>query len=272
MSARKPVLILVGDSRLTGFETFAYKDFRFRYVIERGAVVKDLEEKTIAIVREYRGKDRSVIVKIACGINEFTQFEQHENGKILRINNSVSNSNVFDKLKSFKEKIKSELPEAVVGFVTVPTLSFRKYCEHRAKKSRDDSQRKKYKSGRQSGRHSETKTVSSEDLQVDQEKLDKELASLNTRLKFENSRRQSGVQKGCYTVSWHNTVSKASIRKNRSGSRTVIRNSFTELYDGLHPTSTLKRKWHKQLIKCCTDEVKLIREHNLKSTKITVAV
>jgi len=111
-----------------------------------------------------------------------------------------------------------------------------------------------------------------EQLEIDQNKLDKELILLNTDIKVENSRKQSGLLKVCYTVSWHYTVSKQSIRKRRSGSRKVIRNNFSNLYDGLHATHSLKKRWHKKILKCIDTEVELIRKYNLKYTKIEVTV
>jgi hypothetical protein len=79
--------------------------------------------------------------------------------------------------------------------VTIPNVSFAK---HRDSKS-DKEQR--------------SLLPTDEQLEIDQNKLDKELIWLNTDIKLENSRKQSGLLKGCYTVSWHNTVSKQSIRK-----------------------------------------------------------
>ena len=52
-----------------GFEKFDYRNFRFRYVIQRGGVVDNLVNDTLSIVSEYKDQDRPVIVKIACGIN-----------------------------------------------------------------------------------------------------------------------------------------------------------------------------------------------------------
>jgi hypothetical protein len=46
---------------------------------------------------------------------------------------------------------------------------------------------------------------SDEDLQNDQRKLDVELIGLNADIKLENSRKQSGLLKGCFTISWHNS-------------------------------------------------------------------
>jgi hypothetical protein len=165
---RKPVLILVGDSRVYGFEKFDYRNVHFRYVIQRGAVVNNLINDTLSIVSEYKDQDRPVIVKIYCGINEFTVFKQRERkeGKRsretraqrdLRFNDNVTSRQVFDKLKSLKRKIKTILPTAVVEFVTIPTLSFVKYRDNKF----DKEQR--------------SLLPTDEQLEIDQNKLDKEL-------------------------------------------------------------------------------------------------
>jgi hypothetical protein len=85
---------------------------------------------------------------------------------------------VFDKLKSLKRKIKTILPTAVVGFVRIPTLSFVKYRDSKS----DKEQR--------------SLLPTDEQLEIDQNKLDKELILLNTDIKLENSRKQSGLLKG----------------------------------------------------------------------------
>jgi hypothetical protein len=176
---RKPVLILVGDSRVYGFEKFDYRNFHFRYVIQRGAVVNNLINDTLSIVSEYKDQDRPVIVKIYCGINEFTVFKQRKEqrerkeGKRsretrahrdLRFNDNVTSRQVFDKLKSLKRKIKSILPTAVVGFVTIPTLSVVKYRDSKS----DKEQR--------------SLLPTDEQLEIDQTKLDNKLNLLNTGL------------------------------------------------------------------------------------------
>ena len=176
---RKPVLILVGDSRVYGFEKFDYINFHFRYVIQRGAVVNNLINDTLSIVSEYKDQDRPVIVKIYCGINEFTVFKQRKEqrerkeGKRsretrahrdLRFNDNVTSRQVFDKLKSLKRKIKTILPTAVVGFVTIPTLSVAKYRDSKS----DKEQR--------------SLLPTDEQLEIDQTKLDNKLNLLNTGL------------------------------------------------------------------------------------------
>ena len=268
MSEKKPVLILAGDSRINGFDKFNYEGFRTRFIIKRGALVEDLIDDTLEKVRDYKDENRDVIVKIAVGINEFTEFVKTDQGRFIKYKGTLCKS-VIRKVRSFKEKIKSIRPSTVVGLVTVPSLSFRANRDFRIKENSPVGKAKS-KNSKPSGQI--PTIISNEELERDQRKLDSELLGLNADIKLENSRKQSGLLKGCFTVSWHNSISKWSIRKRRSGSRKVIRNSFKELYDGLHAKHTLKRKWHAQLLKTANSELKLIKDYNLKTTKVTVNV
>lgn len=74
MTVKKPVLILVRDSRICGFDSFEYPDVKFESIIKRGAVIDDLREETLELTGKYKNVDRTIILKIACGINEFTKI------------------------------------------------------------------------------------------------------------------------------------------------------------------------------------------------------
>ena len=145
-------------------------------MIQRRDVVDNLVKDTLSIVSEYKDQDRPVIVKISCGINEFTVFKQRKEQKErlkerkegkrsgetrahrdLILNDNVTSRQVFDKWKSLKRKIKTILPTAVVEFVTIPTLSFVKYRDNEF----DKEQR--------------SLLPTDEQLEIDQNKLDKEL-------------------------------------------------------------------------------------------------
>jgi hypothetical protein len=102
----------------------------------------------------------------------------------LVISHSVKSRSVIGKLKSFKDKIKSIRPQTVVGFITVPTLSFRNYQDFRITE-------KYHKSKANIG-------FSHENLQNDQRKLDVELIGLNADIKLENSRKNN--RSALYTV------------------------------------------------------------------------
>ena len=110
-------------------------------------------------------------------------------------------------LKVLRIQIKSIRPQTVVGLITVPTLSFRNYQDFRITEKYHKSK----------GKSRTNIRFSDEDLQNDQGKLDVELIGLNADIKLENSRKQSGLLKGCFTISWHNSISRESRRKRRSG-------------------------------------------------------
>lgn len=127
MTVKKPVLILVRESRICRFDSFEYPDVKFESIIKRGAVIDDLREETLELIGKYKNVDQTIILKIACGISEFTKFKEGENDRDLRYRSGVSNTELLDKLKSLKQDIKTVRPGTIVGFVTVPTLSFRKF-------------------------------------------------------------------------------------------------------------------------------------------------
>lgn len=247
--------IIVGDSRLAGFQHYSSNtDLQLQFVIRRGAQVADLVHPTLQTVRNVH-KIGVLVVKISCGINNFTKFISHRDGRELTYA-GITADNVFSQLHDFKRKIKEIRPDALVGFVTVPTLSFAKNI-----KSRIES-RKLVKS-----------KFTEADIKEVQQSLDEQIQLLNIKLKFENSVRQAGHKKGCRTVSWHSYITKCSKRKRNKlarRSRTVIRNNFSKLYDGLHAVSDLKRRWFQDLVACITAE----RKYTIydKSQTIQVAI
>lgn len=238
MSDFDPVSIFVSDSRGWGFDKYKQPgDLKFEYVLRRGALVNDLVDETLKLLRRYG--DRVLVVKIALGINEFTCFVSHRNGTELRFS-SINEKTVFDKLIEFKHKIKSVNKSCLVGFITIPPISFEKNRQYRLDIGK-------------------LKESTFSDLQIVefQDKLNEQVSLLNTRIRLENSTQQSGHRKGCRTISWHNDIVRLSKVRNRRGVlRNRIRNDFSKLYDGIHATSYLKQKWFKELCKCVEAELK----------------
>lgn len=247
--------IIVGDSRLAGFQRYSSPtDLQLKFVIRRGARVADLVEPTLEAVRAVRGAN-ILIVKIACGINNFTEFVTHPNGRELTYA-GVTGDHVYSELKELKREIKEIKPKALVGFVTVPTLSFAKNIESRIISNRL--------------RESKYSTTEVAGLQT---ALDEQISILNIRLKFENSVHQAGHRKGCRTISWHRYITKLSKRKRSrtaKHSRTVVRNNFTKLYDGLHAVSELKQRWFHDLLHCITIERRYTTYDEAKTLHIVI--
>ena len=167
-----------------------------------------------------------IIIKIGCGINDFTEFITNKHGEKELKYSGKTRKEIFKDLLEFKQAIKNKCPSALVGFITEAPLSSKIYHDY-------------CKSSGALKFHTQIE----ETLNPFQTKIDTELDALNSLLKFENCNKQKRHTKGCMTVSWHNSVCRQSKRKNKSGKfRVVVKNDFRQLYDGLHATSDLKHK------------------------------
>jgi len=247
--------VLVGDSRLVGFDRYVRPtNLNLDFVIKRGACVEDLVEPTVQLLqqKEFRNAD-IVVVKLVAGINNFTSIISHSEGKELTLSHT-SELGVFQKIVAFKERVKKVCPQALVGFATIPTLSFQKNIQHRIEVGK--LRKSKYSSG--------------EILRFQQE-LDEKLVQINARIKFDNSRKQTGHSKGCLTVSLHRDITRESKRRNRGGKlRVVTRNTFNQLYDGLHAKSELKLKWFERLCKALKSEISFTLKDRAASVRVTI--
>ena len=88
--------------------------------------------------------------------------------------------------------------------------------------------------------------LTEDELRCNQTQLDSLLDQVNVRIRAFNNKLQLGIS--ARTLSWHTSVRKPSKRRTRSGAyNTSLRNDFSQLYDGLHAKSTLKRKWYNEL-------------------------
>ena len=232
--------IVIGDSRLCGFDRKNTGEIDIDFVIIRGAHVNDVLVPALDKIRSLQTFEGGIlIIKIALGINHFTEFVRHGQGVELKYSGATG-CQVFNELRSFKQRIKSVRPDALVGFVTVPTISFVANKNYRLEAG-------KLKSS----------IYSDEQLQCFQITLDQEITLLNFKLKEENSFKQDGHNRGCMTVSWHKYVTRSSKRKRNkqsTKSQTVVRNNFSGLYDGIHAISTLKQKWFYDLCACIRKE------------------
>ena len=227
---------IVTDSRGNNFDVeriFSQSDdFKIEYCIVRGARVNELRE---IFLKKLDQIDISgyfpIIVKIAVGINEFTSFAYNSrNEKELKYS-GITGSDVFCKLSEFKAAIKVKVLSALVGFITVPQVSLKKYKEH--------CMEHKYLTNSE---------ISDSDQDKYQKDLEKEVEILNGKIIFENCEKQTGHLKGCRTVSWHRSVCRLGKKKRGKKYQKVYKNDFRELYDGIHGTSDIKQKWFKQLI------------------------
>lgn len=240
--------VLVADSRSFGFWRYPQDpDAPIRYVVQRGAVIKDLRKPALDLIKTLTHE--TIIVKIAAGINELTSWWKHSGGKELTLS-AVSSKILIEKLLKFKQEIHVVRPDALVGFVTIPTISFEKFNDLQTS----------------TGKLWTVKQSKSE-LKVLQTKLDEILHEVNSRLKVENCKRQLPHKKGCRTVSWHNSITTRSKKRTKKGHfKLVYKNNFTKLYDGVHGVSELKKKWFCELCKAISAEIRFTAEEKYSDT------
>ncbi|CAC5380191.1 unnamed protein product [Mytilus coruscus] len=156
---------------------------------------------------------------------------------------------IYEKILEFKAAVKEKLPNALVGFITVPPISFKKYKEH-------CFENKKLT----------VSEISNDDLLKFQKDLEKEVELLNEKIIFGNCEKQSGHLKGCRTISWHRSVCRLGKVKRGKKYQKVYKNDFRELYDGIHGTSDIKQKWFSQLIIAIRAEISYTKAEAAQSS------
>ena len=221
--------LLVADSRAFSFDQYPQpkpSSLNLDFVIIRGATIEDLIIPTLAKLRGYSTSD-FVIIKLAAGINDLTKFvrQSHGSNKVLR-KSDISLEGLFAKFIRFKQQVLACRPTTVISVVTIPSVSFARF---------------------QASKHLPSPILSEEDLKYNQKQIDSLLDLANARIRSLNAELQLGIT--TRTLSWHNSIRKPSKRRIRTGHYTTLRNDFSQLYDGLHAKSTLKRRWYKELLK-----------------------
>ncbi|CAC5368330.1 unnamed protein product [Mytilus coruscus] len=201
-----PLAFIVTDSRGNNFDNNRIfeqpPDLKVEFCIVRGATVNEL--KDVFIQRLNRNE---LVYSGAKGIE------------------------IYEKILEFKAAVEEKLPNTLVGFITVPPISFKKYKEH-------CFENKKLT----------VSEISDDDLLKFQKDLEKEVELLNEKIFFGNCEKQSGHLKGCRTISWHRSVCRLGKVKRGKKYQKVYKNDFRELYYGIHRTSDIKQKWFSQLI------------------------
>ena len=212
-------------------------DFSLNYLIQRGANISELQRLALQKFSNHKPAD-NLYIKIAAGINDLTCFQNHKQGQELVLSDE-SAQDIIERLSFFKYQIKSIYPTALIGYVTIPSVSFVKNRDFRLS---DGSLKKSL--------------FTNEQLQIFQSELDEKIEKINCWIKLENNRKQEVHNRGCRTVSWHSSVSKTSKKRRKHGTfRTVTRNKFDALYDGVHAISSVKHKWFAEVVKAIKAEL-----------------
>ena len=161
------------------------------------------------------------------GINDITTFHFGSNSEKVLKRSDVNSGDLISRLQQFKAKILEIRPTALVAFVTIPPASFAKF---------------------QNSKHLKIAIFTGDVLRQYQRELDDIVDLVNNFIKSYNNEPQHHII--VRTLSWHTSVRKPSKRRSLSRRlNRVIRNDFSVLYDGLHSISTIKRRWHIELLR-----------------------
>lgn len=242
--------LFVSDSRGNNFDRYTQpRDLNIHYVIQRGATI----EKLTFLSRNalfHHSPTNHVIVKIAAGINDILTKTNGPKGTLVQLAD-VSADDIIQKLLTFRSVIKIVAPTALVGFATIPTASLHAIQQHNI----------------QSNKIETAASLSDEILDGQQQSLNDLIKQINREIRSLNSVKQSFCVRGCWTISWHNLVSKDHTKRSAKGraAKKHTRYTYSNLYDGLHGTSTTKKAWFEQVLIAFRGELSFIRKEQSHS-------
>ena len=240
-SASRPVVhcLFVADSRAHNFDHYTrpseFASLDLAYIIRRGSKLGDLLQLTLAKLKSYNRQDY-LLIKVAAGINNLTKFayDSSRRNRVLTVN-PLSADDLVNILEDFKAQILAARPRTLVSFCTIPTASLKKF---------------------QTIKKLATPILSEPDLTTAQVYLDQVLDEVNSRI--------VALNRSTYTVSLHTYIRRSSIRKSLTSSgshkRKTIRSNFSHLYDGLHATSYLKKRWYTAILSSFERDISRIQQ------------
>ncbi|CAG2188635.1 unnamed protein product [Mytilus edulis] len=130
-----PLAFILTDSRGNNFDSNRIfeqpPDFKIEYCIVRGATVNELKDVFLQRLNSVdTNRCLPIIVKVAVGINDFTKFIKNKNRERELVYSGAKGLEIYEKILEFKAAVKEKIPNALVGFITVPPIIFKKYKEH----------------------------------------------------------------------------------------------------------------------------------------------
>ena len=236
--------LFVADSRANNFNLYQQPpNLNLYYVIQRGATIDQLIKRTHQEILKLNIQKQHVLVKIAAGINDILNKHQDHTGVHIKLS-SYTAENIIDKLLTFRSVVKTLIPTALVGFVTIPTAHLPSIQQHnlQAKKTELSS------------------AQSPDSLEKQQSSLNLLINDINARIRILNSSKQTGCVRGCWTVSWHTFIAKQHIKRSGKGRtpKKHTRYMYDKLYNGLHAKSDVKKIWFELLVKAFAAEIEYV--------------
>ena len=227
--------ILIADSRASNFpslDTDKHYTYVPHYISIPGAKITNLLSQSLEEIEQIPKENTKLLIKIAAGINDLTVKRNNGHGYELAPSSTTTRA-VLNRLLNIKEEIKKKRPDAIISFVTIPPINFYQQLRFWVDKKRlqkpiyDYTKRKTFQTA-----HEIT------------------IADINKNINSLNHRKQHGVT--CQTASWHTEV-----LKTQKGKTKLIACS---LYDGVHGTIEVKKKWHAKFHQAIQKEIKQIQD------------
>ena len=115
--------IFVADSRGNNFDKYKQpQDLQLHYIIQRGATISSLRDKTLDFIKSpHFPNNKQIFIKIAAGINDILKRVHHSDGTESVVSDTFDVNAIISKLLLFRSSVKTLIPSALVGFVTIPT-------------------------------------------------------------------------------------------------------------------------------------------------------
>ena len=224
--------VMISDSRGKNFDKYPIVNealYETHHISCSGARVPQMQNAVLAELSNIPSSDL-IILYICGGSNELTFKEYHSGGVELSIHRQ---QHVLTHLLDLKSIVRRRFPNCVVGYSTIPIISFKK--SQAFYQGKGDLWEPKY---------------SCDQLQSMQKDLSNNLACINVNLTHQNRAYQYIPNCGMIKPNqlyWHQEVEKCIYRKTQTTRRVIKRIPDGVLSDGVHATRKVEDVWHRSL-------------------------
>ena len=232
----KPLLVILGDSRLAKFNSFQDKfgpSDKYETLVwyQAGGKISDLHK----FIAEVKSKHcaayphRKALFIIAVGINNFTRrIYNDRNESELIADRSVKPENIWAELSSLKAETQTVFETAVVIICSIPPVIYEKYNDFRGSKGKLT-----------------LPTISKLESKNNTDYTLEQLKIVNREISRANHEGQSGIR--TKHISLHANCLTSKKDKNQNKYMQLIPGA---LYDGLHPQRATGLNWFHKIHKC----------------------
>lgn len=228
----KPLLIIIGDSRLRKFEeNYGFHEnqdiYETHVFFKPGCVLSDLNSFIPKISAKF-GTQRKTLFIVAAGINNFTKLvenQYHQTEAVAEV--PLNRVRIWRLINDFKEELLKVFSDSIVVAATIPPINLVKYNRHLRKQGYLSPRFEEYL------------------LSLNEQHF-KDLTAVNQLINMMNLKVQHGIKPK--TVSLHTNC--FITKKNKR--RLVV----SAMRDGLHPTTQTVCVWLRKIHVVAADLLK----------------